>query len=189
MMDKWFVHLTRTVCEECGLTEPPNSCNANRYMSGEDSVGWHADDEDLFDGIGRDTLVLSLSLGASRTFRLRRKGDDNIAVAHIVLNNGDHCTNEGSKVFMKFRAEGVDLVALPVHPTGLVHPGEPKVFNCLPFNVLVDERIFCVHEGLSPAVTSLDQTRRIVRPTDVPDTGMICDFLWADPDKDIAGLG
>ena len=22
------------------------------------------------------------------------------------------------------------------------------------------------------------------RPTDVPDTGLICDLLWADPDKD-----
>lgn len=28
------------------------------------------------------------------------------------------------------------------------------------------------------------QVKRIVRPTDVPDTGLICDFLWADPDKD-----
>merc|ERR1712032_81519 len=33
----------------------------------------------------------------------------------------------------------------------------------------------------------MDQVRRLVRPTDVPDTGMICDLLWADPDKDIAG--
>ncbi|CAK9067274.1 unnamed protein product [Durusdinium trenchii] len=29
--------------------------------------------------------------------------------------------------------------------------------------------------------------KRIVRPTDVPDTGLICDFLWADPDKEITG--
>lgn len=28
------------------------------------------------------------------------------------------------------------------------------------------------------------EVKRIVRPTDVPDTGLICDFLWADPDKD-----
>merc|ERR1712151_1194483 len=33
----------------------------------------------------------------------------------------------------------------------------------------------------------MDQVRRLVRPTDVPDTGLICDLLWADPDKDIAG--
>ena len=28
------------------------------------------------------------------------------------------------------------------------------------------------------------EVKRIVRPTDVPDTGLICDLLWADPDKD-----
>jgi len=26
-----------------------------------------------------------------------------------------------------------------------------------------------------------------VRPTDVPDTGLICDLLWADPDKESNG--
>merc|ERR1711920_512092 len=45
----------------------------------------------------------------------------------------------------------------------------------------------CVHGGPSPEMTSLEQASRLVRPTDVPDTGMICDFLWADPDKDISG--
>lgn len=29
----------------------------------------------------------------------------------------------------------------------------------------------------------------IVRPTDVPDSGLLCDLLWSDPDKDIAGWG
>eukprot|EP00418_Pyrodinium_bahamense_P004851 CAMPEP_0179010960 /NCGR_PEP_ID=MMETSP0796-20121207/413_1 /TAXON_ID=73915 /ORGANISM="Pyrodinium bahamense, Strain pbaha01" /LENGTH=298 /DNA_ID=CAMNT_0020706315 /DNA_START=69 /DNA_END=965 /DNA_ORIENTATION=+ len=61
------------------------------------------------------------------------------------------------------------------------------VFNKLPFCAVVDEKIFCVHGGPSPEMNSLEQVRRLARPTDVPDTGMICDFLWADPDKDIAG--
>merc|ERR1719382_2225335 len=30
----------------------------------------------------------------------------------------------------------------------------------------------------------MDQVRRIVRPTDIPDTGLMCDLLWADPDKE-----
>lgn len=30
----------------------------------------------------------------------------------------------------------------------------------------------------------ISQIRRIMRPTDVPDTGLLCDLLWADPDKD-----
>lgn len=33
------------------------------------------------------------------------------------------------------------------------------------------------------------QMRRIMRPTDVPDTGLLCDLLWSDPDNDITGWG
>jgi len=61
------------------------------------------------------------------------------------------------------------------------------VFNCMSVCALIDEKIMCMHGGLSPEISSFDQVRRLVRPTDVPDTGMICDLLWADPDKDIAG--
>ncbi len=28
-----------------------------------------------------------------------------------------------------------------------------------------------------------------MRPTDVPDSGLLCDLLWSDPDKDIAEWG
>lgn len=61
------------------------------------------------------------------------------------------------------------------------------VFNCMPVCALVDEKIMCMHGGLSPEISDFNQIRRLVRPTDVPDTGMICDLLWADPDKDISG--
>ena len=49
------------------------------------------------------------------------------------------------------------------------------VFNCFPV---------C---GLSPEISIMDQVRRLGRPMDVPDTGIIYDLLWADSDKDIAG--
>lgn len=42
---------------------------------------------------------------------------------------------------------------------------------------------------MSPELKSLEQIKRIARPTDVPDSGLLCDLLWADPDKDIQGWG
>lgn len=62
-------------------------------------------------------------------------------------------------------------------------------FNCLPIAAIIDEKIFCMHGGLSPDLHTMDQIRRIMRPTDVPDTGLVCDLLWADPDKDVMGWG
>merc|ERR1712013_544106 len=62
-------------------------------------------------------------------------------------------------------------------------------FNCLPVAAIVDEKIFCMHGGLSPELKSFEQVRRIMRPTDVPDSGLLCDLLWSDPDKDTMGWG
>ena len=50
-------------------------------------------------------------------------------------------------------------------------------FNCLPVAAIIDEKILCMHGGLSPELNSMDQVRRIVRPTDVPDTGQYSQFV------------
>lgn len=54
-------------------------------------------------------------------------------------------------------------------------------FNSLPIAAIVANKIFCVHGGLSPSLTHMDDIRQIVRPTDVPDYGLLNDLLWSDP--------
>ena len=54
-------------------------------------------------------------------------------------------------------------------------------FNCLPIAAIVAGKIFCVHGGLSPSLTDMDDIRQIARPTDVPDYGLLNDLLWSDP--------
>jgi len=58
-----------------------------------------------------------------------------------------------------------------------------EVFDVMPVAAIVDEKIFCCHGGLSPELNDLDQIRKIQRPCDVPDTGLMCDLLWSDPNE------
>ncbi|KAK1301916.1 Serine/threonine-protein phosphatase PP1 [Acorus calamus] len=62
-------------------------------------------------------------------------------------------------------------------------------FNCLPVAAVIDGKILCMHGGLSPDLNNLDQIRNIKRPTDVPDSGLLCDLLWSDPSNDVRGWG
>jgi hypothetical protein len=48
---------------------------------------------------------------------------------------------------------------------------------------IIDDRIFCMHGGLSPTLSSMDQILNFLRPTDIPDKGVLCDLLWSDPEK------
>ena len=63
------------------------------------------------------------------------------------------------------------------------------LFNCLPISACVDDKIICMHGGLSPELSNLEQLRKIARPTDIPDQGLLCDLLWSDPEKEIKGWG
>jgi alkylated DNA repair dioxygenase AlkB len=47
-----------------------NSVLLNRYRSGRDAMGWHSDDEPE---LGPEPLIASVSLGATRRFRLRHR--------------------------------------------------------------------------------------------------------------------
>lgn len=59
------------------------------------------------------------------------------------------------------------------------------VFNCLPLAATIQDKIFCIHGGISPDLNSMKQISNVVRPTDIPDEGLITDLLWSDPDSNI----
>jgi alkylated DNA repair dioxygenase AlkB len=64
---------------ETALGTKFNSVLLNRYESGTDSVGWHADDEPE---MSQDHPIASLSLGAIRSFQIR-KGDGSVQTIEL----------------------------------------------------------------------------------------------------------
>jgi serine/threonine-protein phosphatase 6 catalytic subunit len=57
------------------------------------------------------------------------------------------------------------------------------VFDYLNLVAVVDEKILCVHGGLSPEIKSLDQIRTIDRKIEIPHEGAFCDLMWSDPEE------
>lgn len=58
------------------------------------------------------------------------------------------------------------------------------MFDHLPVAALIDDKIFCMHGGLSQDLIDYTDIEAIMRPTDIPDMGLLCDLLWADPMED-----
>lgn len=103
--------LTQHVEEATGVTAF-NAVNLNYYPPGA-GVGWHADDEFLFDGLQRETCIVSLSLGrglddgilaGARKFLVQPKhphnntnnnGHHHHKKHELVLKHGDLITMEG----------------------------------------------------------------------------------------------
>ncbi|XP_047334201.1 serine/threonine-protein phosphatase PP1 isozyme 2-like [Impatiens glandulifera] len=65
-----------------------------------------------------------------------------------------------------------------------------QCFNYLPIAALIDNKILCMHGGLSPFLDNLDQIRNLERPiSDIPEIGLVHDLLWADPSQNFKGWG
>lgn len=67
------------------------------------------------------------------------------------------------------------------------------VFNCLPACAMINDRVICMHGGLSQemmkqGIDVKDEVSGMKRPADIPDSGFLCDLLWSDP-SDITGFG
>lgn len=93
---EWFQSLTDEVMSFVGIDVPcPNSCNVNLYDDGTESVGWHSDNEPLFESQVQDCLIVSMSLGATRDFQIQQQWADGRKMETISLSNGDLMTMEG----------------------------------------------------------------------------------------------
>jgi len=95
----WMVELMGRVMPLFGIKEQagwPTSCTLNLYEDGGMAVGWHADDERLFQGKHKDIRILSLSLGMTRTFEVQAVWpEENESRFTMQLGNGDLNTMEG----------------------------------------------------------------------------------------------
>lgn len=67
------------VAQACGV--PFNSVLANLYRNGQDSMGWHSDNEPE---LGSQPVIASLSVGAVRRFRLKSRLGGTRREAHAI---------------------------------------------------------------------------------------------------------
>jgi serine/threonine-protein phosphatase PP1 catalytic subunit len=59
------------------------------------------------------------------------------------------------------------------------------VFNVMPVAGVIDNKIICMHGGLAFELNKFQEIKNIQRPTEIPDSGVLCDLLWSDPSDDI----
>ena len=49
---------------------------------------------------------------------------------------------------------------------------------------MIGGEYLCVHGGISPSFETLRSVDQIDRFVEIPDKGILCDLLWADPAED-----
>lgn len=94
------LHELRTICEQVSSTKF-NSVLVNLYRNGDDSMGWHADDEPE---LGPTPVIASVSLGATRRFRLRHRRTREIV---------EHDLTGGSLLVMSGASQSAWMHAVP----------------------------------------------------------------------------
>eukprot|EP01063_Lacrimia_lanifica_P033166 TRINITY_DN5830_c0_g2_i1.p1 TRINITY_DN5830_c0_g2~~TRINITY_DN5830_c0_g2_i1.p1 ORF type:complete len:322 (+),score=96.70 TRINITY_DN5830_c0_g2_i1:407-1372(+) len=102
--------------------------------------------------------------------------------ARITLLRGNHETRSTSMVY------GFYSECLRKYGSAVVWNSIMEVFDCLTISAIVEDKVFCVHGGLSPSLLELDHIRIINRFQEVPRDGPYSDMMWSDPDTAAEGF-
>jgi serine/threonine-protein phosphatase 4 catalytic subunit len=57
------------------------------------------------------------------------------------------------------------------------------VFDYMTISAVIEDKIFCVHGGLSPKIKLINDLNSIDRKQEIPHVGPMCDIMWSDPDE------
>ena len=63
------------------------------------------------------------------------------------------------------------------------------LFDYFPLSAIIENKIICMHGGISKELVNISQLKAIKRPLEVPDNGLVCDLLWSDPSDSVVGFG
>lgn len=101
----------------------------------------------------------------------------------IVLLRGNHESRQITQVY------GFYSECIRKYGNANVWKHFTAMFDYLTIAALIDDAILCVHGGLSPNVTTVDQIRVLERFKEIPPEGALTDLLWSDPEPDLSRKG
>ena len=63
------------------------------------------------------------------------------------------------------------------------------LFDYLPLTAIIENKILCMHGGISKDLVNVSQLKQFKRPLEIPESGITCDLLWSDPSDSVVGFG
>lgn len=60
-----------------------------------------------------------------------------------------------------------------------------ELFDLFQLAAIIDNKIFCVHGGLSPKIKKIEEINQIDRKLEIPREGIMTDLIWSDPSEEI----
>jgi alkylated DNA repair dioxygenase AlkB len=87
--EDWMYTLCEDIKDMANLENLPNAINFNDYDGKTHHLGFHSDDEELFPDHKGECEIVSLSLGAMREFKIKKKYTSDNTARATQLCNGD----------------------------------------------------------------------------------------------------